>query len=73
MRVFVIWKRRGKNIESNYFFATYGLSGINWTRKTLDEICKGATMALPYDTGVLKKGDYDSWIKSIKQKFYSDL
>ena len=54
-------------------FATYVLSGINWTRKTLDKICNGARIMFPYDTGVIKKGDYDSWLKSVKQKFYSDL
>lgn len=36
-------------------FATYGMSGINWTRKTLDKICEGATITLPYDSGMVKK------------------
>ncbi len=48
-------------------FATYGMSGINWTRKTLDNICQGATIAFPYDSGLLKKGDYAAWMQSVKQ------
>ena len=51
-------------------FATYGMSGINWTRKTLDKICKGATIELPYDTGVFKKGDYEAWMESVKERFF---
>ena len=49
-------------------FATYGMSGINWTRKTLDKICEGAEIVLPYDSGVLKKGNYNAWMASVKEK-----
>ncbi len=47
-------------------FATYGMTGINWTRKTLDKICEGATITLPYDSGMVKKGNYQAWIASVK-------
>ena len=48
-------------------FATYGMSGINWTRKTLNKICQGAALAFPYDSGLRKKGDYAAWMQSVKQ------
>ncbi|MGN1136391.1 MAG: flavodoxin [Oscillospiraceae bacterium] len=48
-------------------FATYGMSGIVWTRKTLEKVCSGAAIELPYDIGVFKKGDYKKWIDSVKQ------
>lgn len=48
-------------------FATYGMSGINWTRKTLNKICQGAALAFSYDSGLLKKGDYAAWMQSVKQ------
>ncbi len=68
--VFVAEFIRKCNIKGKVIipFATYGMSGINWTRKTLNKICEGATIDLPYDTGVFKKGDYDSWLKSVKQR-----
>ncbi len=52
-------------------FATYGMSGINWTRKTLNKICEGAEIALPYDSGLLKKGNYNAWIASVKEMYDS--
>lgn len=48
-------------------FATYGMSGINWTMKTLKKICSDAEIRLPFDTGVFKKGDYDKWISEVKK------
>lgn len=68
--VFVAEFIRKCNIKGKVIipFATYGMSGINWTRKTLNKICEGATIDLPYDTGVFKKGDYASWLKSVKQR-----
>lgn len=47
-------------------FATYGASDINWTMKTLRRICADAKIELPFCTGVFKKGNYESWIKSVK-------
>ncbi len=46
-------------------FATYGMSGISWTMKHLKEICGGAEIKYPFDSGVFKKGNYDAWIKQI--------
>ncbi len=48
-------------------FATYGMSGINWTMKTLRNICVNAEIKLPFDNGLLKKGDYDKWINDVKK------
>lgn len=47
-------------------FATYGMSGINWTMKHLKQICAGAEIKLPFDNGVFKKGNYEAWIKQVK-------
>lgn len=46
-------------------FATYGMSGINWTMKHLKELCKGSIIEYPFDSGVFKKGNYDMWIKQV--------
>ena len=46
-------------------FATYGMSGINWTMKHLSQICKGAEIKYPFDTGVFKKGNYNKWMNKI--------
>lgn len=47
-------------------FATYGMSGINWTRKTLQKLFPNATIKLPFDNGVIKKGNYEKWLSEIK-------
>ena len=47
-------------------FATYGMSGINWTMKHLEEICEGAEIRFPFDSGVFKKGNYDAWIEQVR-------
>ena len=47
-------------------FATYGMSGINWTMKHLKQVCAGADIRLPFDSGVLKKGNYEKWIAAVK-------
>jgi len=47
-------------------FATFGLSGISWTKKTLGKICKGAEILYPFDYGMFKKDDYEKWINDIK-------
>lgn len=47
-------------------FVTYGMTGINWTRKTLDKVCVGANVQMPFESGVLKKGDYAKWMDNVK-------
>ena len=47
-------------------FATYGMSGINWTMKHLKQVCVGAEIKDPFDSGVIKKGDYAAWIKQVQ-------
>lgn len=47
-------------------FATYGMSGINWTMKHLKQVCAGAEIKLPFDSGAFKKGNYDAWIKQVQ-------
>ena len=47
-------------------FATYGMSGINWTFKTLHSIFPSSEIKLPYDNGVFKKGNYNKWLSDIK-------
>lgn len=47
-------------------FVTYGMTGINWTRKTLDKVCKGANILMPFESGVFKKRDYTKWMDNIK-------
>lgn len=48
-------------------FVTYGMSGYNWTRKTVEKVCAGAEIKLPFQSGMFKKGNYDEWIKSVKE------
>lgn len=48
-------------------FATYGMTGISWTRKTLDKVCAGAEITLPFQSGMFKKGDYNSWMEAVKK------
>ena len=48
-------------------FATYGMSGIRWTKKTLHSLFDPKQIRLPFDSGVLKKGDYKKWISEIKK------
>lgn len=47
-------------------FVTYGMTGINWTRKTLDKVCRGANITLPFESGVFKKGNYSDWMKQVQ-------
>lgn len=47
-------------------FATYGMSGINWTMKHLQQVCDGAEIKLPFDSGTFKKGTYQKWITEVK-------
>lgn len=47
-------------------FATYGMSGINWTMKTLNKLFPDSNIKLPFDNGVFKKGDYQKWLSGIK-------
>ncbi|MDD3410340.1 MAG: flavodoxin [Eubacteriales bacterium] len=47
-------------------FATYGMSNIQWTMKTLNELCLEANMKLPFDQGMFKKRNYDEWIAKVK-------
>lgn len=48
-------------------FATYGMSDITWTKKTLERICNGANIKLPFDSGVFKKGNYEQWLEKVKE------
>lgn len=48
-------------------FATYGMSGINWTMKHLKQVCAEANIVLPFDSGVFKKGNYEKWICEVKK------
>lgn len=54
---------RGKTVIP---FATFGMTGLNWTRKTLERVCKGAQLVHPFNYGVFKKDNYDDWLKSIR-------
>ena len=47
-------------------FATYGMSGISWTQKTLDALFDKSQIKLPFDSGVFKKGNYNKWLNEIK-------
>lgn len=48
-------------------FATYGMSGISWTKKTLYSLFDKSQIKLPFDSGVFKKGNYDKWLVEIKK------
>ncbi len=48
-------------------FATYGMSGINWTKKTLLSLFEEEQLKLPFDSGVFKKGNYSKWLQEIKK------
>lgn len=47
-------------------FATFGTTGIKWTRKTLERICYGAKIQYPFDYGIRKKDNYDEWIGNVR-------
>lgn len=47
-------------------FATYGMSGISWTMKHLKQLCDGAEIRYPFDSGVFKKSDSSAWLKQVK-------
>ena len=47
-------------------FATYGMTGIQWTMKTLEKVCCGAQIRLPFDQGLLKKGNFSRWEANVK-------
>lgn len=47
-------------------FATYGMSGISWTKKTLNSLFDEKQIKLPFDSGVFKKGDYQNWLNKVK-------
>ena len=48
-------------------FATYGMSGINWTKKTLYSLFDKKQICIPFDSGVFKKGNYEKWLSDIKK------
>lgn len=47
-------------------FATFGMTGLNWTKKTLERVCKGAKIEHPFNYGVFKKDNYRKWLESVK-------
>ncbi len=47
-------------------FATYGMSGISWSQKTLQRLFPDSIIKLPFDSGVFKKGNYEKWLTDIK-------
>lgn len=47
-------------------FATYGMTSISWTMKSLKANCQGAEILYPFSQGVVKKDNYDEWIKKVK-------
>ncbi len=46
-------------------FATYGMSGISWTQKTLNSLFDKSQIKLPFDSGSFKKGNYNKWLNEI--------
>lgn len=53
-------------------FATYGMSGINWTLKHLTQLCFGAEIKYPFDSGTFKKGNYQMWIGQVRRLLYNE-
>lgn len=47
-------------------FATYGMSGISWTKKTLYDLFQEDQIKFPFDSGIFKKGDYQKWLHELK-------
>ena len=47
-------------------FATFGMTGVNWTMKTLERVCTGAEIKMPFNYGLVKKDHYDKWIHSVR-------
>ena len=47
-------------------FATFGGNTISGSAKTLQRVCDGAEILLPFNYGMLKKDNYNNWIASIK-------
>lgn len=46
-------------------FATFGMTGVKWTLKTVSDCCTGANILHPFDYGIAKKDNYDEWIEKI--------
>ena len=42
------------------------MSGISWTKKTLNSLFDASQIKLPFDSGVFKKGNYKKWLSQIK-------
>jgi len=47
-------------------FATFGGTNISKSVKTLEGVCGGAELLLPFNYGMFKKDDYNNWITAIK-------
>lgn len=52
-------------------FATFGTTGVKWSMKTLEGVCKGAEIKLPFDYGIMKKDNYCKWIENIQELLLS--
>lgn len=48
-------------------FSTSGGTHISKTLPTLDSVCKGARIIMPYNYGMIKKDSFESWINSVKR------
>lgn len=57
---------RGKTVIP---FTTFGGKGMKWSKDPLKEICSGARICHPFESGMLKKADYNAWISKIKHDF----
>ena len=48
-------------------FATFGGTGVEWTLKSLKaSLSSDAGVIYPFNWGMLKKDNYDSWVESIR-------
>lgn len=48
-------------------FASFGATDVNYTLATLQEKCHGAEIVYPYNNGMMKKDDYESWISKFSE------
>lgn len=48
-------------------FATFGMTGLSWTEKTLSRVCPDVKRVLPLNWGILKKDDYNCWLNDVKK------
>jgi len=52
-------------------FATFGFSGIRGAEKTLERVCEGARIVMPFEDGTFRGGDYRKWRHDVRMMIWN--